>query len=253
MTSVNINGAFGAMGSVVREIIKNQKDIFITAACDRSADTHKEKYPYPLYTQPAMLPKADVLIDFSHPDGLTPMLNAAMQKNMPIVIATTGYTKQQILQIEEAAKMIPIFFSFNMSFGVYLLAALSQTAAKALGEDFDIEIIEKHHNQKIDAPSGTALLLADAVNQVVSNPYEICYDRHLRHQKREKNEIGIHSIRGGSIVGDHEVIFAGNDEILTISHHAQSKKVFASGALRAALFIKHKKNGLYNMKDLLQA
>ena len=168
-----------------------------------------------------------------------------------MVFATTGYSDAQIEQIKLASKEIPIFFSFNMSLGVNLICSLAKKAASILGDGFDIEIIEKHHNQKIDAPSGTAIMLANAVNSQFDGNKVYEYDRHSIRQKRSKKEIGIHSVRGGTIVGEHDVIFAGRDEVITISHSAYSKEVFAVGGVRAAKFIAGKPAGLYDMNSIL--
>ena len=180
------------------------------------------------------------------------MLAYAAAHRLPVVICTTGYSEEQKKQINDASKQIPIFYSGNMSLGINLIIELAKRAAAVFGEGFDIEIIEQHHNQKLDAPSGTALMIADAVAQVRTDA-EYVYDRHSYRKKRDRNEIGIHSVRGGNIVGEHEVIFAGQDEILTISHSARSKTVFAVGALNAAVFLKGKEPGMYNMSDLLQS
>ena len=168
-----------------------------------------------------------------------------------LVIATTGYSQEQIEKIHNAAKEIPLFFTANMSMGVNLIAELAKKAVSVLGDQFDIEIVEKHHNQKIDAPSGTALMLADAINEEFDQPYSYTYDRHSVREKRTKKEIGLHAIRGGTIVGDHDIIFAGRDEVITLSHQAASKDVFAVGAVNAAIFLKGKQPGLYNMKNLI--
>ena len=196
--------------------------------------------------------EADGISDFSNPALLNELLEFAKSKKLPLVIATTGYNESQIKQIEAASKFIPIFFTFNMSLGVNLLCSLAKRAASILGDDFDIEIIEKHHNQKLDAPSGTAIMLANALNGVFNDKLKYEYDRHTKRAKRNKNEIGIHSVRGGTIVGEHDVIFAGRDEVITLSHAAHSKQVFAVGALRAAKFIATKPNGMYDMNDILK-
>lgn len=159
--------------------------------------------------------------------------------------------KSKIKKIKSAGEQIPVFFTFNLSLGVNLLVELAKKATAFLGDQFDIEIIEKHHNQKIDAPSGTALMLADAINSVLDNSYQYMYDRHSQRKKRDKKEIGIHAVRGGTIVGEHEVIFAGRDEVITLSHSATSKEVFAVGSVNAAVFLKNKPAGLYSMADLL--
>ena len=194
--------------------------------------------------------KADVIVDFSNPAVLDSLLAYAKEKKLPCVICTTGYTEEQKEKIKEAAKEIPIFYSGNMSLGINLIIELAKKAAAVFGNNFDIEIVEQHHNQKLDAPSGTALMIADAVSEVKTDA-EYVYDRHAYRKKRDKKEIGIHSVRGGNIVGEHEIIFAGTDEILKISHSARSKSVFAVGALNAASFLKGKEPGMYDMSDLL--
>jgi len=192
-----------------------------------------------------------VIIDFSHPSCIIPLLNYAKKTKTPAVICTTGLADEQLAAVNAAAQEIPVFFSANMSLGVNLMAELCKKAAALLGADFDVEIIEKHHNQKIDAPSGTALMLADAVASALPHPSLYEYDRHSRRQKRDKNEIGIHAVRGGTIVGEHEVIFAGRDEVLTISHSAASKEIFAVGAVNAAVFLAEQPAGMYNMGSLV--
>ena len=237
------------MGRVISEMAASREDIAVAAGVDLIV---KRNYDYPVFAALGDCDvDCDVIVDFTHPSQLTPLLKYALGKKLPAVIATTGISQAQIKEIEEASKQISIFFSANMSLGVNLIVELAKKAAAVLGSDFDVEIIEQHHNQKIDAPSGTALMLADGISKAL--PYEPNYvfDRHSKRQKREKNEIGIHSIRGGSIVGDHSVVFAGRDEVVTISHSAYSKEVFATGAISAALFIVSQKNGLYNMADLV--
>lgn len=196
--------------------------------------------------------KADVIVDFSNPSALNKILNFAEKNRVAVVLATTGYNEEQIEQIKKASENIPVFFTFNMSIGINLLVSLVRKAMLTLGGGFDIEIIEKHHNQKIDAPSGTALMIADALNGDVDGKFEYVYDRHAVRKKRGGCEIGIHSVRGGTIVGEHEVIFAGCDEIISVKHVAGSKAVFAQGAFRAAMFIKDKAPRLYDMNDLVR-
>ncbi|MBR6533723.1 MAG: 4-hydroxy-tetrahydrodipicolinate reductase [Clostridia bacterium] len=242
-------GASGKMGKNITECANTSEDIKIIAGVDKfNCGTD---YPiFPAFDEINVT--ADVIIDFSNIALLDDLLTFAIAKKMPVVIATTGYSDAQIEKIKQAAKEIPIFFTFNMSLGVNLLCSLAKKAAKILGEDFDIEIIEKHHNQKLDAPSGTAIMLANAVNNVFGDKLAYEYDRHSKRAKRPKNEIGIHSVRGGTIVGEHDVIFAGRDEVITLSHAAHSKQVFAVGALRAAKFISEKPNGMYDMNDILK-
>ncbi len=222
----------------------------IVAGIDRCTDG---SFPFPVYSTPeAATEKADVLIDFSHPSALRGVLAAATDRGLPTVIATTGLDDAQIAAIRETATKIPVFFSSNMSVGVAVLAALTKKAAAVLGGDFDIEIVEMHHNRKLDAPSGTALMLADAARQGLAHPVEYVYDRHDRRQKRSPEEIGISSVRGGNIIGEHQVIFAGGDEVLTLTHRAQSRSIFAAGALRAAAFLMKQPAGLYTMDALVQ-
>jgi 4-hydroxy-tetrahydrodipicolinate reductase len=195
---------------------------------------------------------ADVIVDFSHHTAIEGILNYAKAAKCAVVVCTTGHTPEELSLIEEASKEIPVFKSGNMSIGINLLTALVKKAASALN-GFDIEIIEKHHNQKLDAPSGTAIMLADAAAEGVDYTPDFVYDRHSVRQKRSSTEIGIHSIRGGNIVGEHEVIFAGTNETVTLSHSAASREVFAVGAVRAAIFMKGKPHGFYSMKDVIDS
>ena len=241
-------GCCGKMGGNITNCANNDGQIKIVAGVDK-INTGKD---YPVFSDfKDINVDADVIIDFSHISLLDGILNYAKQKNMPVVLATTGYSAEHIEKIKEFSKFIPIFFTFNMSIGVNLLCSLAQKASKILGGDFDIEIIEKHHNQKIDAPSGTAIMLANAINKEFDDSLNYEYDRHSKRNKRPKNEIGIHSVRGGTIVGEHDVIFAGRDEVITLSHQALSKEVFAVGALRAAKFLINKPSGLYDMNNIM--
>lgn len=248
MIKVILCGASGKMGNFISMTAKKDTNMEIVAGVDKINCGQS----YPVFDSfQKVNTDADVIIDFSHPVLLDSMLEFAIYKKIPVVIATTGYSEAQIDKIKEASKIIPIFFSFNMSLGVNLICSLSKKAAKILGDDFDIEIIEKHHNQKIDAPSGTAIMLANAVNDCFDNKKTYEYDRHSKRQKRGINEIGIHSVRGGTIVGEHDVIFAGHDETITISHSALSKEVFAVGAIKAAKFIFNKSPGMYDMNSVI--
>ena len=241
-------GACGKMGKNISECAKADGEIKIVAGIDKI----NTGCDFPVFASFKDLNvNADVIIDFSHISLLDDILNYAKQNNTPVVLATTGYSQEQIQKIKEFSKNIPIFFTFNMSIGVNLLCSLAKKAANILGSDFDIEIIEKHHNQKIDAPSGTAIMLANAINGEFGDNLNYEYDRHSKRAKRPKNEIGIHSVRGGTIVGEHDVIFAGLDEVITLSHQAQSKQVFAAGALKAAKFISGKPAGLYDMNSIM--
>lgn len=249
MTKVLLVGACGKMGKAVTDCISNDPEIEIICGIDKSEGL--ADFPiYPNFNNINHIP--DVIIDFSHISLLNPILNFAQEHNVPTVLATTGYSEEQIADIHKAAENIPIFFTFNMSLGVNLLCSLAKKAASILGDAFDIEIVEKHHNQKIDAPSGTAIMLANAINEVFDDSKHYEYDRHSKRAKRQKKEIGIHSVRGGTIVGEHDVIFAGHDEVITLSHSAGSKEVFAVGAVKAAKFLKDKSSGIYNMSDVVK-
>ncbi|MCI8649197.1 MAG: 4-hydroxy-tetrahydrodipicolinate reductase [Anaerotruncus sp.] len=249
MKRILLSGCNGKMGRNIAACVRERNDCTIVAGIDISGTVLDA---FPVFTSPAECSvEADVIIDFSHPNALSALLDYAILHKLPAVIATTGLSSSQIDAIHAAAEKIPVFFTANMSLGVNLLAELAKKAAAVLGDQFDIEIIEKHHNQKIDAPSGTALMLADAISSVLLEPPAYVYDRHAVRKKRSKNEIGIHAVRGGTIVGEHEILFAGHDETITISHAAASKGVFATGSINAAMFLCEKEKGLYHMGDLV--
>lgn len=236
------------MGRVIADIVSSRSDCEVIAGIDKLAGGAQ----FPIFHSfAALTEKPDVIIDFSHPSVLDDMLDYCMTNGVAVVVATTGYSQEQIAQIHKAAEQIPVFFTFNMSLGINLMAELAKKAVSVLGGQFDIEIVEKHHNQKLDAPSGTAIMLADAINAELEKPYTYVYDRHSVRAKRSKTEIGMHSIRGGTIVGEHEIIFAGRDEVVTLKHEAHSKSVFAVGAVNAAVFLSGKPAGLYAMSDML--
>lgn len=242
-------GANGKMGKTVYECAPSFENVCIAAG----VDPYGENGNFPVYRSfDEVDSDVDVIIDFSHPTLLASMLKFATENNIPAVVATTGIDEQGLRMIRDASNKIPIFFTANMSLGINLISELAKKAAAVLSPDFDIEIVEMHHNQKIDAPSGTALLLADEISSVLENEPVYEFDRHSKRMKRSKNEIGISSVRGGTIVGEHEIIFAGTDEVIKISHSAYSKKLFANGAINAAKFIVNAKNGLYSMKDVLK-
>ena len=239
---VIVNGANGRMGRAVIEGLKARGDEFVAVdVFGEAAFKSVSECDVP----------ADVLIDFSSPAALSELLRYAGEKQVPLVLATTGYSDAQIAEIEAAAKDAAVFRSANMSLGINLLKKLIQTAAKVLGDDFDCEIVETHHNQKKDAPSGTAILLYDALKEAYAAPREMVAGRHGADCKREPREIGVHAVRGGTVPGIHEVGFFGNNEVLTLSHSAQRREVFAQGALKAAVFMQGKKQGLYDMDTLL--
>lgn len=247
MIKVIVNGALGKMGKVLTRCVQEDKDLELV--CGISLPTGEETN-YKLYTSMSEVEEScDVIIDFSHFSALEDVLSYAIRTKTPLVIATTGFTKDQLEQIKEASKIIPVFHSSNMSLGVNVLLKLVKEAAKGL-KGFDIEIIEKHHNKKVDAPSGTAIMVANAMKEVLpDSTYN--YGRHGRDAKRVEGEIGIHAIRGGTIVGEHEAIFAGLDEEVMISHRAQSKDIFANGAITAAKYLVGKEAGYYNMDNML--
>lgn len=250
MISIAISGAGGHMGKVIASVISERNDCKVISGIDINSEVQCD---FPVVVSPEEMPeKPNVIIDFSHPSALDKLLDYCLSTGTPIVIATTGYNEEQIAKIKKAAEQIPVFFTFNMSLGINLLTKLSKTAAEILGDQFDIEIVEKHHNQKLDAPSGTAIMLANAINETLDERCHYVYDRHSQRKKRDKNEIGIHSIRGGTIVGEHDVIFSGRDEVITLSHHASSKEVFAVGAVNAAVFLKDKEAGMYDMAQLIE-
>lgn len=249
MINILMSGCNGRMGQVITRLAEQYEDLKIAAGYD-VADTGKNAYPVFNKLENCNV-KVDVMIDFSNPDALDGLLNFAISRKLPVIVATTGLSQAQKKLVEQAASKIPVFSSANMSLGVNLLMDLVKKTARLLEPNFDIEIIEKHHNQKLDAPSGTALAIADSINSVLDQKQEYIYDRHSRRKKRSRTEIGIHAVRGGTIVGEHSVIFAGNDEIIEINHSAMSKDIFGTGALRAAKFLYNKAPGLYNMNDLI--
>jgi len=244
-----ISGCNGKMGHVLTNLIDNDNEITTTAGLD-VGDVQNNNFP--VYSKHKNCKEeADVLIDFSNAEGIDTLLEYAVSRKIPLVIATTGLSSTQMQRIKKASKSIPIFQSGNMSVGINLVMKLIEDATKVLQKNFDIEIIEKHHNTKVDAPSGTALMLAESVNSALSDKAEYIYDRTNVRKKRSKNEIGIHSLRGGTIVGEHSVVFAGNDEIIEINHTALSRNIFGLGAIRAAKYIVKQEPGFYNMKTLI--
>ena len=250
MLRVILSGCNGHMGRYVTDGAAGRDDIEIIAGVDLNTETPNK---YPVYSSFSLVgEKADAVIDFSHPSALSGVLDYCVKNSVALVECSTGLSSEQVDEIKSAADRIPVFYSGNMSLGVNLIIELSKMAARVLGDSFDIEIIEAHHNQKLDSPSGTAYMIADAIRDELSRDVNYEYDRHSRSLKRPKDEIGIHSVRGGTIVGEHQVIFAGNDEIVTISHSARSKALFSTGALNAALFLYGNQPGMYSMKDMLK-
>lgn len=250
MVKVILSGCCGKMGNAVTNAIANRDDIKIIAGVDMC---ECDRLPYPVFPSFSEVScDADVIIDFSHPSALAAILEYSIKNSVPAVLCATGYTDIQNKMIEEASNSVAMFRSGNMSLGINLLSEIAKTAAKVLGESFDIEIVEAHHNLKLDAPSGTAIMLEKAVEEGLNYKPELTYDRHNKSQKRSKHEIGMHSIRGGTIIGEHEIIFAGNDEIIKLTHTALSKNVFAVGAVNAAVYMQDKQVGLFNMADVIR-
>ncbi|MCL2077007.1 MAG: 4-hydroxy-tetrahydrodipicolinate reductase [Oscillospiraceae bacterium] len=246
---IALSGACGKMGRVVSDLAAEFPICSIYAGIDVAGEKYAD---FEIYRKVSDLEETpDVIIDFSHPLALSDMLSFCRMRGVPVVIATTGYSDDDIAEIKAASALIPVFFTFNMSLGINLLADLARRATRVLGGRFDVEIIDKHHNYKKDAPSGTAIMLAETVNKERNSALKYVYSRNSVRKSREKDELGIHSIRGGTIVGEHEIIFAGHDEIISLSHSALSKEVFASGAINAALFLAKREKGLYDMSDLL--
>ena len=275
MVNVAIVGCNGKMGGFVAQAVNDNKNTQAIFGVDAFGEN---KYDFPVYKSfDEAESKPDVIIDFSNPAALDGMLKYALENSVPCVICTTGFSAEQVEKIKAASEKIAVFYSGNMSLGINLLIALSKQAAKVLGGSFDIEIVEKHHialskqaakvlggsfdieivekhhNLKVDAPSGTALMIADAISETLENEPQYVYDRHAYRKKRAENEIGIHSVRGGTIVGEHEVIFAGHDEVVTITHQAQSKEVFAAGSVNAAVFLAAQGAGMYDMTSMLSS
>lgn len=243
-----ISGALGHMGRAVAAQA-SADGIEIVAG----VDALQGDCSFPCHTSFDALPDCSgaVIVDFSRPEALTSLLAYAVKNHLPVVLATTGYTPEQEQEVDQAARQIPIFRSANMSVGVALLRHLCQEAAKVLGETFDVEIVEAHHNRKVDAPSGTALLLFDAIKNAYDEPRYAQLGRGGRNCKRQHNEIGIHALRGGTVTGEHEVCFFGPAERIRLSHSAEDRSVFASGALKAAAYLQGKAPGRYTMEDLV--
>ena len=239
----------GALGFMGREVARQAESLGFEVAC--GVDIVAGQADFPLYTNFEDCPPVDVIVDFSTWKPGADLLTYALKYRIPAVIATTGLSEEQLAAIDEAAKVIPIFRSGNMSLGIALLRALAKKAAAVLGETFDIEIVEAHHNRKADAPSGTALMLLDAVKEGCESPLEGKFGRHGRDAKRQKQEIGVHALRGGTVTGEHEVCFFGTSERIRLSHSAENRSVFAAGALKAAAFLVDQQPGMYAMDDVV--
>ena len=252
MTRIIMCGCNGAMGRMITGIVNEDAEAEIVAGIDM-VDT--KEHCYPVFQKLADCDvEADALIDFSTPKILDDILTFSKEKKVPVVLCTTGYDDEQLAKIEEAATQTAVLKSANMSLGINTLLNLLKSAAKVLAEaGFDMEIVEKHHKHKLDAPSGTALALADSMNEALGNAYHYTYDRSGRREERDPKEIGISAVRGGNIVGEHEVIFAGTDEVIEFKHTAYSKAVFGKGAVQAAKFLAGREPGLYDMQDVIAA
>lgn len=249
MIKILLNGVNGRLGQMLVSDIAATEGMEVVMGVDVAPDAIKNDFPVFASFDDATL-DADIIIDFSRPAALHGLLDYAQKKNMGAVLATTGYTDTDKMMIAKYAGHVPLFYSANMSLGVNLQMALAQKAASVLHNKFDIEIVEKHHNLKVDSPSGTALSLAEAINSATQGQHEFVYGRHAANQRRQPGEIGIHAVRGGTVVGEHDILFLGEDEIIEINHRALSKQVFSQGALRAAQFIYGKPAALYSMQDI---
>lgn len=250
MIKIVVSGCNGAMGRMLTEVIEATEDTEIVAGIDRNLNACDNKYP--VYELPSLIKEqCDVIIDFSNPSNISSLIEYAVNNNIALVIATTGFNDDEENKIKEASKYTRIFKSSNMSLGVNVLINLVKQATSVLGDTFDIEIIEKHHNKKVDAPSGTAKMIANSINTELNNSMEFNYGRQGTDAKRKSNEIGIHAVRGGTISGEHTVLFAGLDEVIEIKHRALSKRIFAQGAVEAAKYVLDKENGLYDMYNLI--
>lgn len=245
-----MHGCNGKMGQTISSLVAADEEAEIVAGIDIGDDGHN---PYPVFTDiDDCNVEADCLIDFSTAPAVDKMLDYCVAEKLPCVLCTTGLGEGQLQKVKEASGEIPVLRSANMSLGINLLLKLVGDAAETLAPaGFDMEIVEKHHNLKLDAPSGTALALADAMNKELGDGYEYVYDRSSRREKRPRKEIGISAVRGGTIVGDHDVIFAGPDEVITLSHRAYSKAAFGKGAVQAAKFLAGKAAGMYDMGDVI--
>lgn len=249
MVRIIISGCNGKMGQVVESICAADSEVQVVAGFD----VNQAVRSYPVFVSPANFSgEADAIIDFSSPKALDGLLDFCVERKVPVVLATTGYSQEQLSKIEEASKIVPVFRSGNMSYGMNVVLDLVKKAAQLLGDQCDIEIVEQHHKRKVDAPSGTALMLADAAKEGLDYEPDYVYGRAERREPRPKNEIGISSVRGGTIVGIHDVIFAGHDEVIEIRHTAQSREIFANGAVKAAKFLAGvTEPGMYNMQQVI--
>ena len=251
MIKILMHGCNGKMGRMITEIAKQDQDVEIVAGVDKYTAVANE---YPVFeTISECDVDADAVIDFSNAGAVDELLDYCVEKKLPVVLCTTGLSEEQLARVKEVSERIAVLKSANMSMGINLLLKLLKDAAKVLAPaGYDMELVEKHHNQKLDAPSGTALALADSMNEALGNEYEYVYDRSQVRKKRDVKEIGISAVRAGTIVGEHEVIFAGTDEVIEFKHTAYSRSVFAKGAVEAAKFLAEQKRGMYDMGDVIR-
>lgn len=251
MVKILMHGCNGKMGRMITEIVKNEEDAVIAAGVDKFTGIPND---YPVFEEIAQCDvDVDVVIDFSNAGAVDELLDYCVKKSLPVILCTTGLSDEQLKKVDECSEKIAVLKSANMSMGINLLLKLLKDAAKVLAPaGYDIELVEKHHNQKLDAPSGTALALADSINEAMGNEYEYVYDRSQVRKKRDAKEIGISAVRAGTIVGEHEVIFAGTDEVIEFKHTAYSRSVFAKGAVEAGKFLAGQPAGMYDMGDVIQ-
>lgn len=252
MTRVIMHGCNGRMGQMISGLCTADPEIEIVAGVDTYTE---QKNEYPVFASIDQCDvAADAIIDFSNASAVDGLLDYCETKQIPVVLCSTGLSEEQLAKVDEASKKVAVLKSANMSLGINTLMSLLKQAVKVLAPaGFDVEIVEKHHNQKLDAPSGTALALADSINEAMDNRYEYVYDRSDRRAKRDAKELGISAVRGGTIVGEHEVIFAGTDEVIEFKHTAYSRAVFGKGAIQAAKFLHGKAAGYYDMSDVIAA
>ncbi|WP_022773835.1 4-hydroxy-tetrahydrodipicolinate reductase [Butyrivibrio sp. AE2015] len=250
MTKMIMHGCNGRMGHVIIDLVKEDKDIEVVAGVDAYGES---SYDFPVFKSlEECNMAADVIVDFSNASAAEGLLAYCEKTSTPVVLCSTGLSEDQLLKVKETSKKVAVLKSANMSVGVNaLMKVLKEVSPLFAAAGFDIEIVEKHHNQKLDAPSGTAIALADSINDSLGNEYEYVYDRSTRREKRPEKEIGISAVRGGTIVGDHDVIFAGHDEVVTLSHRAYSRAIFGKGAIEAAKYLAGKPAGMYDMSDVL--
>lgn len=246
-----MHGCNGRMGQMITNLVKEEAQVEIVAGVDTFDGIQN---PYPVFEKIEMCNvEADVVIDFSNAKAVDGLLSYCEEKKLPVVLCTTGLSEEQLVRVKEVSEKSAVLKSANMSMGINLLMKLLKDAVKVLSPaGYDVEIVEKHHNQKLDAPSGTALALADSMNEAMDQTYEYVYDRSQVRKKREKKEMGISAVRAGTIVGEHEVLFAGIDEVIEFKHTAYSRSVFGKGALEAAKFLAGKPAGMYDMSDVIQ-